>query len=339
MPQAILVIAEKHLHRAEVKMAEYSFGRNILQYIQNQDELNLRAKQLATEEERYKAQQSFNQRQAQLTQARWQADYELKVAKEIADQENAFNKENTILNALPEDVRSQIPTEAYKYKGESIYVPNEVVTNLEQGNDRTFKMQKESFDQQKAIEDLKLTQQSRNLEAGRLQETIRHNLVMESKQDANSIEAKNQKIYKDSISSASDYLTKLKVFHSSDLDNSKLSDKDYATYKGNGIKAADDALSAVGILPSTTVQIQVGDKQGEIPLMDFIRQGANLTEADKMKFRVLENQAQQDSEYAKSTEWAQAKRTFYDKAIYSLDEFLTYDQLEALKLRNEIATR
>jgi hypothetical protein len=42
-------------------MAEYTFGANILRYVQNQDELNIRAKQLQTEEERYKTQQSFAQ--------------------------------------------------------------------------------------------------------------------------------------------------------------------------------------------------------------------------------------------------------------------------------------
>ena len=173
-------------------MAEYSFGRNILQYIQNQDELNLRAKQLETEEERYKAQQSFNQRQAQLTGARWQADYDLKVAKEISDQENAFDKENTILNAIPEDVRSQIPTEAYKYKGENIYVPKDIVDNLEQAKQRTLELEKEKNDEAQRI----ITNENENkrigISAGNLQETKRyHDYLMSKTPDDGSNPDKN----------------------------------------------------------------------------------------------------------------------------------------------------
>ena len=49
-------------------MATYNFGENILRYVQNQDELNLRQKQMDTEQARWNAQTAFQERQAKLSE-------------------------------------------------------------------------------------------------------------------------------------------------------------------------------------------------------------------------------------------------------------------------------
>lgn len=304
-------------------MAEYSFGRNILQYIQNQDELNLRAKQLETEEERYKVHQSYQNRQAQLVGARWQADYDLKIAKEYADQENAFNKDNTILNALPEDVRSQIPTEAYKYKGENIYVPNEAVTNIEQGNERTLNIEKEKNDEAYRVEQLKNVNDSEANSWANTNETKRYHDYLMTKDGSDKKQAANEKIYSTNLALANDNLTKLKAFNSKGTD-SNLSAKDYAKFKGDGTKAVGKLLTVVGLSNSD---------------LDYVREGALLDEKTKSEFKLAKQKADGDSEWAKTNEWAQMKREFYNSAIYSLEDKVTEEELEVLKLWNDVGTR
>ena len=81
-------------------MAEFTFGQNILRYIQNQDELNLRAKQLADANQQAEADRMFKERQAKLSQTRWEAGYNLDLAQYQQAEEKNFNAENAAIVAI-----------------------------------------------------------------------------------------------------------------------------------------------------------------------------------------------------------------------------------------------
>lgn len=313
-------------------MAEYSFGRNILQYIQNQDELNLRAKQLTSEEERYKAQQSYQNRQAQLVGTRWQADYDSKVNKEIYDRENDFSKTHVPLVSLPEDVKKQIPPEVVT----NGFVPNEVITNLEEGNKRVLDVEKEKSDELYRVETLKNANDSerisqQNATTSRLsqQETARHNLVMESK-ETGSNNVISPKLYTENYSKGIANLTSLKNIMQNDdyMDKSKGVSRDYEKYKKEGTQAALDALGNVGITSATLY----GDTGKTV--LDYVRNGADLTQAQKNKY--LEDLADVKKG---SGEEALLRRKFFDDSLGSIKNNLLSEQYEALKLYMEIGTR
>lgn len=312
-------------------MAEYTFGQNILRYIQNQDELNLRAKQMQTEEERYKIEQSFNERQAQLEGARWNANYMFNVEKEQANRDNDFNKDNTILDALPEYIRNQIPTEAYKYKGENIYVPNEVVTNLEQSSQRALDLEKEKNDQ----EQLKITNENAKrqleIESGKLAEQIRmNNFNMGKGNKGNFNSAISPKLYTENFSKANANLIGLKNVMQTDdyTDKTKSISKTYEDYKVKGMEAITNALSNVGITSATLF----GDTGQTV--FDYIRAGGNLNDQQKAAFQDKINSTKRGSR-----EEATAKREFLNASINSISHILLSEQLQALKLWNEIGTR
>lgn len=314
-------------------MAEFTFGQNILRYIQNQDELNLRAKQLADANQQAEADRMFKERQAKLSQARWEAGYNLDLAQYQQAEEKNFNAENSLVSLLPEDVRKQIPTEMYKYRNGEIYVPRDSVTNIEQGLTRQRELAKDEADRQYKEQTLGVSTYNAQTSRMNANETRRHNLVMESKTTGEANKLKQEEQYKVNYSKAESNLALIKS--SMEVDDYKnKQNTDYAKYKKEATDAVYNALGNVGITNASLLPIEMGGQQVNVNLMDFIRNGGALEDSRKNQFMIEMNKVDKGS-----GEEAQLKRQYYDEAIYSLSPVLTSAQLEALKLWNQIGTR
>lgn len=298
-------------------MAEYTFGQDILRYIQNQDEINLRAKALAEEETRYKSNMAFQERQSQLAEQRFLSNYALNLAQFEYERQKDFEKENVLLKALPEDVRSRIPTEQYKMLNEEIYVPESAVTNIEQGLAREREQEADEMERER----IAISQGNLDVSRGSLAETKRYHDYLMSQEKINTTKAQNEKTYKENIALANENLVKLKALY--DSGGKEDAPKDYETYKGAATKAVYNTLNAIGITNED---------------LDYIRMGGDLSDEDKIDFS-LKAQEMIDKGKDNTKEFAVLKRDFYSKVINNIADKLTYQELEALKLWNEVGTR
>ncbi len=314
-------------------MAEFTFGQNILRYIQNQDELNLKNKELDQENARYQNEINFKERQAQLQEMRWNADYNLDLAKYQQAKEKDFNSENSLVSLLPEDVRKQIPTEMYKYRNGQIYVPRDSVSNIEQGLTRQRELAKDQADLQYKDAELNISKFNSQTSRMNANETKRHNLVMESKTTEDTNRLKQEEQYKINFSKAESNLALIKSAMQVD-DYKNKQNTDYVKYKKEATDAVYNALGNVGITNATLLPVEIAGQVANVNLLDFIRNGAALDDNRKNEYVVNMNKVDKDSGEA-----ADLKRQYYNESIYSLGSVLSSAQLEALKLWNEIGTR
>ena len=314
-------------------MAEFTFGQNILRYIQNQDELNLKNKELDQENARYQNEINFKERQAQLQEMRWNADYNLDLAKYQQAKEKDFNSENSLVSLLPEDVRKQIPTEMYKYRNGQIYVPRDSVSNIEQGLTRQRELAKDQADLQYKDAELNISKFNSQTSRMNANETKRHNLVMESKTTEDTNRLKQEEQYKINFSKAESNLALIKSAMQVD-DYKNKQNTDYVKYKKEATDAVYNALGNVGITNATLLPVEIAGQVANVNLLDFIRNGAALDDNRKNEYVVNMNKVDKDSGEA-----ADLKRQYYNESIYSLGSVLSSAQLEALILWNEIGTR
>ena len=202
-------------------------------------------------------------------------------------------------------------------------VANKTISDVEQGlnRKRAEEYQKTQLDISKTNSQTSASNAYWNSENVQSEIAYRNWQMQQSKNAAAKL--KNEQDFKTNFSSAQGNLAKIKAYYSGE----GVSAKDYETYKGSATKDIYNALANVGITPGTTIE---GTNN---TLLDFVRNGGYLDNAEKMNWRNKLSSYEKDSK-----EYAQANRDFLNASINSV-EGLSYDQIQALKLWNEIGTR
>lgn len=316
-------------------MAQFNFGENIMRSIQTQDELNLRNKQMNLDQSRFEQQMANANRAFALNIAKFSAqEQHNKVLEGIAQEGRDIQtsnldlakskfaqdmKDNFIKNFVPydsvsKDIKGSIPSSAVftnPTDGQR-YVPNNMVSNLEQASTRAETIREHNI--------------TAGLGAGNLKERIRHDIVMENKPPATKGQTPDQ-LYKINYSAAAGALTQVKQLESTgvDLSPEKATGKDYLTYKGKATDAIYKALGNTGITQDTQIPVEVNGKQTTMGLLDYIRQAVDPAKVQDLGIN--------------TTEAADYKRQALNDRINSLGSVLTNQQIESLKLWNEIGTR